>query len=111
LCVTDDFHTWVLSLPWVVERPYFSEQLGARLFAVACEPLQVRQLWLVTNALNSRVAVVMSDAIAAAYAEAGFGRVLAPMPAAHCLFGVADDVPCIELERVVLDAYGAALAA
>jgi hypothetical protein len=100
----------VLSLPWVVERPYLSEQLGARLFAVACEPLDIRQLWLVTNALNSRVAVVISDAVAAAYTADGFGRVLAPMPAGHSLFGVYNDVPCLELERVVLDAYGATLA-
>src|SRR3954467_3053467 len=35
----DDFHEWVLSLPWVVERPVDPENPEMRSFAVDCEPL------------------------------------------------------------------------
>ena len=43
------FHRWVLSLPWVVERPPDVRWPGVRLFAVDCEPLDRRQVWLVTG--------------------------------------------------------------
>src|SRR5258705_1271038 len=43
-----DFHEWVLSLPWVVERPYSPGAPGVRSFGVDCEPLERRQLWLIT---------------------------------------------------------------
>ena len=105
---SDEFHTWVLSLPWVVERPYFSEPLGIRVFAIACEPLEIRQLWLVTG-LVSRVAVVVPDSVAQSYEADGLGRPIASMPADHTFFGLYD-VPAIDLERVVLEAYGVALA-
>jgi hypothetical protein len=45
----DDFHEWLLSLPWVVERPYNLETPGVRCFGVECEPLGRRQLWLVAG--------------------------------------------------------------
>ena len=62
-----DVHDWVLGLPWVVERPTDGTRPDVRLFAVDCEPLQRRQLWLVTGlelAHDGRVgiAVVMPGA-------------------------------------------------
>ena len=44
-----NIHEWILSLPWVVERPYGVGTPGVRSFAVDCEPLDLRQLWLVTG--------------------------------------------------------------
>jgi hypothetical protein len=106
---TDEFYTWVLSLPWVVERPRFSEGLGVRAFAIKCEPLEIRQLWLVTG-VASRIAVVVPVQMAQRYEADGLGRAISPMPADHTLFGVDDDARAIDLERVVLEAYGVALA-
>jgi hypothetical protein len=51
----DDFHEWVLSLPWVVERPYALATPGVRGFGVECEPLDRRQLWLLTGLPRARV--------------------------------------------------------
>ena len=45
----DDLHEWVLSLPWVVERPYSLATPGVRAFTVACEPLGRQSLWLLTG--------------------------------------------------------------
>ena len=45
----DDFHEWVLSLPWVVEREHKLGTPGARSFGVECEPLGRSQLWLLTG--------------------------------------------------------------
>jgi len=44
------------------------------------------------------------------YEGDGLGRAIAPMPADHTLFGVDDDVRAIDLEWVVLEAYGFAFA-
>ena len=44
-----DVREWVLSLPWVVERPTDGSRPGVRLLAVDCPPLGRRQLWLVTG--------------------------------------------------------------
>jgi hypothetical protein len=109
--VNDEFHTWIVSLPWVVERPYVYESPGVRTFAIACEPLGIRQLWLVTGLPGShRVAVVVPDPLVAGYEDDELGRAVAPMPAEHTLFGLYDNVAAIDVERVVLDAYGLALA-
>ena len=40
----DNLHEWVLSLPWVVERPFNVGTPGVRSFAVDCEPLGRKQL-------------------------------------------------------------------
>src|SRR6478672_6630004 len=40
----DRMHEWVLSLPWVVERPDDDTAPGVRYFAVDCEPLDRRQV-------------------------------------------------------------------
>jgi len=45
----EDFHEWVRSLPWGVERPYSVETPGVRSFGVDCALLGRRQLWLLTG--------------------------------------------------------------
>ena len=42
-----DLNEWVLSLPWVVERP--SGYANVRLFGVDCKPLHRRRVWLITG--------------------------------------------------------------
>ena len=106
---SDHFSTWVLSLPWVVERSDLSESLGVRAFAIACEPLSIYRLWLVGGVV-SRVAVVVPDWTAQRYEADGLGRAIAPMPPDHTLIGLDDDISTTDLEQVVLEAYGAAFA-
>ena len=45
----EDFHEWVLSLPWVVERLNDDVVPAVRCFAVDCEPLGRRQTLLLTG--------------------------------------------------------------
>ena len=62
---SSDVHEWVLGLPWVVERPTDGTRPDVRLFAVDCEPLQRRQLWLVTGlelAHDGRVRIAVGHA-------------------------------------------------
>jgi hypothetical protein len=40
---------WVLSLPWVVERPKIARRSGVRLYAVSCPLLRRRRVWLMTG--------------------------------------------------------------
>ena len=105
---SDDFYTWLERLPWVVERQQLSKSLGVRAFAIACEPLDVDRLWLVGDVFSS-VAVIVLDSIAQRYASEGLGDALAPMSERDTLFGLSVDVPAIDLERVVLEAYDAVL--
>ena len=64
--VSGDLNEWVLSLPWVVERPSGAGRAGVRLFGIDCEPLHRRRAWLITGipdtssgAVNVTVAAVM----------------------------------------------------
>jgi len=113
----DDFHEWVLSLPWVVERPYSLDTPGVRCFGVDCEPLGRRQLWLITgldengaSSSHSLTVIVPRDA-ANDIESAGWGRPVAPMPREHML--VAVDGPSFDRRRdaeaLVLTAYGCAM--
>ena len=106
---TDALHAWILSLPWVVERRY-EVVPGVRTFAIECEPLGVRRPWLVTG-LSHRpgVAVVVPDQLAEDLEILRLARTVAPMPAGHVLAYVLDEAGPTDLERVVLEAYGAAL--
>src|SRR5262249_23277186 len=112
-----DFHDWVLSLPWVVERPYHAPGTGVRCFGVDCEPLARRQLWLITgmrlhrNAGDIGLGVVVPDGIAAELEEAGRGCVVAPMPGRGALVTVPVDSGAgrWELEALALTAYGNAM--
>ena len=113
---SDDFHEWVLSLPWVVERPYSLATPGVRTFAVDCEPLDRRQMWLVTGLRRSftgdpGIAVIVPGNAASEIEHEGWGRSLAPMPAGYVLMsthGEVGDGPGIE--ALVLNAYNFAMA-
>ena len=106
----DEFHRWIVSLPWVIERPPTPGAPGVRTFAIACEPLDVRQVWLVTGLPpGQRVAVVVPSSLAVEWEMHGVGRALAPMPARHTLFAIHADADGIDLERVILETYGTVL--
>jgi hypothetical protein len=113
----DDLHEWVLSLPWVVERPYSVGTPGVRSFGIDCEPLGRRQLWLITGlqrALESEgvgVAVIVPAEVAGEIETTGWARSLAPMPGRHAMVAVYGDAVGrrADLEALVLTAYGYAL--
>jgi hypothetical protein len=113
----DDFHDWVLSLPWVVERPYGLGTPGVRSFGIDCEPLGRRQLWLLTG-LRSRLdprgiglAVILPTDEAIELQGAGRGRSLSPMPGRQMLVSMNGDNfdRRDEVEALVLTAYGCAM--
>ena len=110
-----DFHDWVLSLPWVVERPYSLGTPGVRSFGIDCEPLGRRQLWLVTG-LRSQfygvsVAVILPAEAAREVQGSGRGRSLSPMPGRHALVSMNGDTVNRreDVEALVLSAYGYAM--
>lgn len=106
----DDLHRWILSLPWIVERPGTPAAPGVRTFAIACEPLGVRRVWLVTGLPSGRrLAVIVPDTLAEKWELEGVGQSIAPMPARHTLLGMRRDADDTEVERVVLEAYGTLL--
>jgi hypothetical protein len=113
----DDFHEWLLSLPWVVERPYNLDTPGVRCFGVDCEPLGRRQLWLLTglprqfDADDVGLAVIVPTDAAYDLEDVRRGRIVAPMPGSHALVKVYGE--CVagrqELEALALAAYGRAM--
>jgi hypothetical protein len=114
----DGFHDWILSLPWVVERPFNIGTPGVRTFAVDCEPLGIRQVWLVTGLPHGGgvgvphgggVGVIVPNPLAENYELVGVGRAIAQMPRDHTLMSVSDQADCADLDRAILDAYGTVL--
>ena len=111
------FHEWVLSLPWVVERPYSVGTLGVRSFAVDCEPLGRRQMWLVTGLEHGEhlealsVAVIVTRRMARSFEDVGWGRAVTQMPPQHVLVEVCDAVAAKTrtVETLVLSAYSDAM--
>ena len=112
-----DIHEWVLSLPWVVERPYSLATPGVRCFGVECEPLGLRQLWLVTGLVDNApssdasITVIVPREAADDIEAAGWGRPISPMPYGHMLMSV--DGPVFDrrrdVEALVLTAYSYAM--
>jgi hypothetical protein len=110
-------HGWLLGLPWVVERPVTDDAPGVRWFAVDCEPLARRRLWLLTGALDGVttdrlvVHVVLPRATGRRTAACGEGKVVAPLGEGHDLVSVSLDTSRsahgAALERMVLLAYEA----
>jgi hypothetical protein len=109
----DNFHEWLLSLPWVVERPYSLDTPGVRCFGVDCALLGRRQLWLVTG-LHRHVgvdgmglAVILPTYAAHDLESVGRGRIVAPMPVRHALVAVYGESLAgrQELEALALTAY------
>ena len=109
----EGLHEWVLSLPWVVERPYSQMTPGVRSFAVECEPLDRRQLWLVTGLIAFfSVAVIVPTAVAREIEMRRLGREIALMPRNHVLLGLTCD-PADEprrAEQLILTAYSYVMA-
>ena len=113
----DDFHEWVLSLPWVVERPYGIGTPGVRSFGVDCKPLGRRRLWLLTGLQGELeidgmgLAVVVPSNAANDIECAGWGRSVAPMPGQHELVSVYSDSigRSQDIEALVVTAYGYAM--
>jgi len=112
---SSDFFAWVLSLPWVIERPYELAP-GVRTFAVDCPPLAIRRLWLVTG-LGGRadarphVSVIVPVEESWAIERAGWGRRVANMSADHVLMNVPRDATGEgDAEALVLTAYRYAMA-
>jgi hypothetical protein len=107
---TRRLHEWISSLPWVVERtPTFGPD-GLRTFAVDCEPLGLRRLWLVTGLSPRRgVAVIVPVALADDLELVGLARSISPMPAGYELVEAVAGVTCDELERIVIEAYESAM--
>jgi hypothetical protein len=114
-----DFHQWVLSLPWVVERPTDGTSPGVRIFAVDCQPLHRRQLWLVTGLdqlplageLNDIAAIMPLAATRTPQATAWEVRQATPLPADHVLVSLKDEVSQEheDIEAFVLAAYNYAM--
>jgi hypothetical protein len=110
--VEHDLETWVNSLPWVVERPHFDP--GVRMFAVDCEPLDIRRVWLVTGlggAGNGGLAVVLPTEVAQIVEDAGWAWRVAPVPADHVLVRASAGADRRELDALVLTAYDCAFGA
>lgn len=115
--VLPNFHDWVLSLPWVVERPYGLGASDVRTFAVDCEPLDRRRLWLVSDLRQSRrlsdidIAVIIPHEVAHHIELMGWGRSLSPMPEGHVLTGISDSAISRphDLEAFILTAYSYAM--
>jgi hypothetical protein len=112
-----EFHDWVCGLPWVVERPYRVGAPGMRSFAVDCEPLERRQLWLITGLLPGAddlggVAVIVPAETADMVERAGWATPRTPMPAEHVLMVAHPETTRRpnEIEVLVLTAYSWAVA-
>jgi hypothetical protein len=112
-----DLHDWVLSLPWVVERPSSLATPGVRCFGVDCAPLGRRQLWLITG-MECRLdpdgvglAVIVPAEIANDFEDMRWGHVVAPMPGCHALVTVHANsfAGWQDFEALLLTAYGCAM--
>jgi hypothetical protein len=114
-----DVHEWARSLPWVVERSPFHTlpDSQVRVFAVDCEPLERRQVWLLTGLVPSSfdqpdVAVVMPRTMALEGSERGWViHSDAPLPEDHVLVALRNDTrrDHAEVEALLLAGYCYAL--
>jgi len=106
----DTFHDWILSLPWVVERPYVLGIRGVRAFAIDCPPLDIRRMWLVTGLPHRRaIALIVDNLRAERYEASGLATPITPMPARHTFVGLSEDLGEVDLEYLILDVYGSLL--
>jgi hypothetical protein len=96
----EQFHEWVLSLPWVVERPYEAATSGVRCFGVECEPLGRRQVWLLTGLSTDEdargLAVILPSDVAVDIDALGWGEMIAAL---------SDRNTVVALNRTTLDRY------
>jgi hypothetical protein len=116
---TDSLHGWVLNLPWVVERPTVRRARGVRLFAVDCEPLGRRRMWLTTGPVHDddvrhgvAVSVVLPVELSPLAQSLGWGVVTGQLPAGHVLLSAQPPHhpgATERLEAMLLAAYSYAL--
>ena len=112
-----DFHEWVRSLPWVVERPTDGSQPEIKLFAVDCPPLERRQIWLVTGlgygdeSVLGVAAVMPVAAVRAPHTAGWVVHPATPLPAGHVLVMLQREATRgrDEIEDFVLSAYAHAM--
>jgi hypothetical protein len=111
-------HRWVLGLPWVVARPGPTAMPGVRYFAVDCEPLGRRRLWLLTGSLGPvaangwRVHIVVPASTSLRMVGAGDAVLVAPIGVEHDLVSLRarpDRAGAAQLERMLLVGYEASL--
>jgi hypothetical protein len=111
-------HRWVLGLPWVVARPGPAAMPGVRYFAVDCEPLGRRRLWLLTGSLGPvaahgcRVHIVVPTSTSRQLVGARDAVLVAPIGVEHDLVSLlvpADRAGAAKLERMLLVGYEASL--
>jgi hypothetical protein len=91
-------HAWVLSLPFVVERPRARNHYGVRLFGVDCKPLRRRRTWLMTGPVREQdgvpqvpVSVVFPEEFGPVAESANWGVTTGELPAGH---GGTPSGPC-----------------
>ncbi len=105
----DGLLEWALSLPWVVERETQISS-GLRTFAVDCEPLRQRRLWLVAG-VDERaggggaVSVVVPVEVADVIEHVGWGRRTMPMPHRLEVVKAVDGLGPEPLMALLLTAY------
>ena len=110
-------HGWLRGLPWVIERPGMVEAPGLRWFAVDCEPLGRRRLWLLTGAFGNvdtegfGLHVVFPAATARRVVDAGVGAMVAALGDEHTLVSLRLETTELadhtHLERALLLGYEA----
>ena len=111
----DRMHEWVRSLPWVVERRDDASTPGVTCYAVDCEPLDRRQVWLLAGLIGDRrtsdIAVVLPLEAAAEIEQLGLGRSFALLSDQHVLVALTLEAASRRqsIETVVLTAYGYAM--
>ena len=111
-------HEWALSLPWVVEFAYRLGTPGVRAFGVDCEPLDRRQLWLITglhdplHADQVALAVIVPNDASYEIAQRGWAYRWTPEPADHILMRASHGAVQRphEIEALALAAYTWAMA-
>ncbi len=111
-----NLYDWILSLPWVVERPTIAGW-GRRVFAVECAPLHRKRVWLLMGQVGpdsgaARAAnIALIVPIEAMRANEGIADFTVSLPAGCVLLHVRDEVlgEREEVERLILTAYGYAM--
>ena len=80
------------------------------MFAVDCEPLGLRQLWLVTGLTRGvGIVVIVPTGLAEDLETVGLARTLVPMPAGNVIVRVSDDADRTDIETVLFRAYSSAM--
>ena len=108
---------WVVSLPWVVERPPFRDRPELRCFAIDCEPLGLRRVWALVGSLSGQTGVggaahvVLPNWLADDTQSSGEGTIALPLGEQHALVSlhpVANPNRIERLHSLLLMAYASA---